>query len=278
MQGIIKNTWRYNMSLFKINTNVGALNAYNALSKVNAQAEKAQLRLATQKRINNVGDDTSGYRVGKELQGKVTLMKASQGNIGAAKDMLSTAESALSAINDLINQIKGKVADSIDPTKNLTALADDVKALGNEISSIFTNTKFNDTALLSGTSYSAAFSFRTGVDETTSVNFGTMNTLSLASLTAATSATVASVSVTSIETAVQNALGSIGNFSQRLDVKDEYLTSAISNATASVSRLFDADMAMEQLNATKGQIGSQVATSMLAQMNSAPQGILSLFR
>ncbi|NCS88654.1 MAG: flagellar biosynthesis protein FliC [Ignavibacteria bacterium CG2_30_36_16] len=266
------------MSLFKINTNIGALNAYNALAKVNSQAEKAQLRLATQKRINSVADDTSGYRVGKELQGKVTLMQASQGNIGSAKDMLSTAESALSAINDLINQIKGKVAESIDPSKNKTSLAADVAALGNEIDSIFSNTKFNDTALLSGSSYSAAFSFRTGVEETTSVNFGTMSTLDLSSLTGASSSTVTSVSVSSIETAVSNALGSIGNFSQRLDVKDEYLTAAISNATASVSRLFDADMAIEQLNATKGQIGSQVATSMLAQMNAAPQGILSLFR
>ncbi|MBZ0198627.1 MAG: flagellar biosynthesis protein FliC [Ignavibacteriaceae bacterium] len=266
------------MSLFKINTNVGALNAYNALAKVNAQTQKASLRLATQKRINSVADDTSGFRVGKELQGKVTLMQASQGNIGSAKDMLSTAESALSAINDLINQIKGKVADSIDPSKNQASLASDVVALGNEINSIFSNTKFNDTALLSGASYSAGFSFRTGVEETTSVNFGTMNTLDISALTGATSASVSTVSVSTVETAVQNALGSIGNFSQRLDVKDEYLTAAISNATASVSRLFDADMAMEQLNATKGQIGSQVATSMLAQMNSAPQGILALFR
>ena len=63
-----------------------------------------------------------------------------------------------------------------------------------------------------------------------------------------------------------------------LMLKSDYLTSAISNATASVSRLFDADMAMEQLNSTKGQIGGQVATSMLAQLNAAPQNILSLFR
>ncbi len=57
-------------------------------------------------------------------------MKAAQGNIGAAKDMLSTAESALSSINDLLIQVEGKVADANDPTKNLDALAKDVKALG----------------------------------------------------------------------------------------------------------------------------------------------------
>lgn len=267
---------------FQINTNLGALDAYNALAKINTQTTKAQLRLATQKRINTVSDDTSGYRVGKELEGKISIMKAAQGNIGSAKNILSTAESALSNINDLLIQIKGKVADATDPSKNLSALASDINALGDEISSIFTNTKFNDTALLSGTGLpsSSNFVFKTGESESTTINFGTMNTLSLASVSGsgATSTNITSISVSTLETAVKDALGKIGNYVQRLDVKDQYLTTAISNANSSVSRLFDADMAMEQLNSTKGQIGGQIATSMLSQLNSAPQNILSLFR
>jgi len=267
---------------FKINTNVEALNAYNALVKVNAQTTKAQLRLATQKRINSVADDTSGYRVGKELEGKVYIMKAAQGNIGSAKNMLSTAEAALSSVNDLLIQIKGKVAEATDPTKNLSALASDINAIGDEISSIFSGTKFNDTTLLSGSTLptSGNFVFKTGESESTTVNYGTLNTLSLASISSGgtTSTNITSITVTTLETAVRDALGKIGNYVQRLDVKDDYLSSAIANATASVSRLFDADIAMEQLNATKGQIGSQVATSMLAQINLAPQSILSLFQ
>lgn len=267
---------------FKINTNLGALDAYNALAKINAQTTKAQLRLASQKRINSVADDTSGYRVGKDLEGKIAVMKAAQGNVGAAKNILSTAESALGNINDLLIQIKGKVADAHDPSKNLTSLANDINALGDEISSIFTGTKFNDTALLSGSSIPASsnFVFKTGESETTTVNFGTLNTLSLASVTGsgATSANIVSIDVSTIETAVKNALGKIGNYVQRLDTKESYLTTAMANATASISRLFDADMALEQLNATKGQIGGQIATSMLSQLNAAPQNILSLFR
>jgi len=267
---------------FKINTNIEALYAYNALAKVNSQTTKAQLRLATQKRINSVADDTSGYRVGKELEGKVALMKAAQGNIGSAKNILSTVESALSNINELLTQIRGKVAEASDPTKNLSSLAADINAIGDEISSIFTGTKFNDTTLLSGSSLPASgnFVFKTGESEFTTVNYGTLNALSLASISGsgATSANITSIDVSSIETAVRDALGKIGNFVQRFDVKEEYLTSAIINATASVSRLVDADMAMEQLNATKGQIGSQVAMSMLAQLNFAPQNILALFQ
>jgi flagellin len=263
---------------FQINTNLGALQAYQALSKLNANTAQANLRLATQKRINSVADDTSGYRVGKELQGQVSIMKAAQGNIGAAKDMLATAESALSNINDLLIQIQGKVADANDPTKNLDALANDIKALGSEISSIFTNTKFNSTELLSGSSVPASFTFQTGVGETTDVKFGTLNAIDLSSISGASSANVASIDVSSIQSTVRDALGSIGNFTQRLNVKSDYLDAAVTNATASISRLFDANVAMEQLNSTKGQIGGQIATSALYQLNIQPQSVLALFR
>jgi flagellin-like hook-associated protein FlgL len=37
-------------------------------------------------------------------------------------------------------------------------------------------------------------------------------------------------------------------------------------------------MAKEQLNATKGQMAAQVATSMFSQLNMAPQNVLQLFR
>ncbi len=267
---------------FRINTNLSALQAYNALARVNARTDKAQLRLASQLRINSVADDTSGYRVGKELMGKVALMKAAQGNVGSAKDTLATAESALSNINDLLIQIKGKVAEANDPTKNLSALANDINALGDEITAIFTNTKFNDTQLLSGSSLPSGsnFIFQTGETEKTTINFGTMNTLDLASISGsgATASNVASLSVSTLETAVNDSLGKIGNYIQRLDVKDSYLTSAVANATSSISRLFDADMALEQLNATKGQIGQQISISMLAQLNFQPQSLLILFQ
>ena len=121
---------------FQIRTNIGALQAYNALSKVNEDTFKAQLRLATQKRINSVADDTSGYNVGKSLEGRVSVMKAAQGNVSSAKDMLATAETSLQNINDLLNQIKAKVVDANDPTKDKSSLANDVVALGNEISNI----------------------------------------------------------------------------------------------------------------------------------------------
>ncbi len=84
--------------------------------------------------------------------------------------------------------------------------------------------------------------------------------------------------IATFENTIDNSLASIGNYQQRLTIKNDFLTAAIANSSASVSRLFDADVAKEQLNATKGQIMQQVATSMLSQLNSQPQNLLSLFR
>jgi len=93
----------------------------------------------------------------------------------------------------------------------------------------------------------------------------------------ATSAKDTSI-VGKFETAINDALAKIGNFNVRLDVKNDYLTSAITNATSSIQNIFDTNVAEEQLNVTKLTISSQLATSMLSSLNQQPQNILSLFQ
>jgi len=276
---------------FRIASNIGALEAYNALAKLNENTQKAQLRLATQKRINSVADDTSGFNIGKSLEAKVSLMEAAQRNVGSAKDMLATAESQLVSIRDMITQIKSKIADSGNAASDLDALAADVRAIGDEINSAISNTKFNDTELLTSTSAAAGsgMSFQTGAStsDTLTLTFSADVAMNASAVstdidTAVTTATRANfenleTNLNTFEDTIESSLGKVGNYMQRLDTKDDFLTSAITNSKSSVSRLFDADVAMEQLNATKYSIGAQAATSMVAQLNFAPQQVLQLF-
>lgn len=295
---------------FQINTNIGALNAYNALASANTEAYQSQLRLATRKKINSVADDTSGFATGKSLDQKVKLMQAAQSNVGSAKDMLSTAETQLISVKDLITQIKTKITDASNPAADKTRIANDIKALGEEIGNIFNNTKFNDTQLLVSSTNGAGktLDFQTGADSTDNlkVDYASANLVGTFAATVGSAAvsginqkvadslndiqslatstasgeSIGSLSskLVSFENTIDTSLSSVGNYKQRLDIKDEFLTAAIANSTASVSRLFDADMAMEQLKATKAQIGGQIATTMLSQLNTQPQNILTLFR
>jgi len=263
---------------FQINTNLDAFNAYNALAKTSASTNKAQLRLATMKKINSVGDDTSGFKVGKELEAGNLKMKAQLNNISSGKNWLSTAESALILVDDKLNQIIAKQEDAKDPLKSATSLQGDIKAIADEIQSILLNTNINGTNVLS----SVDRSFGSGGSASSVINIGAQLdvTGNQAALDAVKLGNAGSLTqdVTAFQADVKTALGYIGNYSQTFASREEYLTSSIANNTALISSIFDADMAMEQLNATKGQIGTQIGTAMLGTLNAAPQSLLSLFR
>ena len=152
----------------RINTNIQALNAYNALNTVSQQIGVHQLRLATGKRINSVADDASGYTIAKQMEARSRVYGSALNNVGDAKSLLSTAEGALQTVRDLIIQAQEKVAASNNPAADKTAIANDIQQLGSEITDIITNTNFNGSALLS----SATGAANSGAGGTTGGYFG----------------------------------------------------------------------------------------------------------
>jgi len=286
---------------FRVNTNIDALSAYQNLAKVNNELTKSQLNIATGQKLRHVGDDTSGFNVGNSLKGKVKIMEGAQGNISAAKDLLSTAESNLLGINDIITKIEGKMSDATNPTADPTALKDDIASLAKEIESKLKSTKFNNASLLYSTagkgfvfqvgesgdtlkldfSSTLASTGNAGYDTNFSAGLTSFVNVSTSYLTS-TSGTAGGLigltsALTSLKSAVTTALGKIGNFSQRLDIKEETLNTGMSNAKSSISRIYDTDMAWEQLNAMRGSILQNTATSMYAQLNMAPNQIMQAF-
>lgn len=272
---------------FSINTNADALQAYNALARTNAATAQAQLRLATLKKINTVADDTSGFNVGKRLEAQNSKMKAQLGNISSAKNYLATAESALQQVNDKLNQIQAKQIDALDPLKNSASIASDIRTLANEIDSMLKSTNINGAQLLASTDGTTAVSAPTYDTGGTSLTFDfassdlsitTLHAAVVTSLQSATDSTVLTFDTTTVATNVRTALGTIGNLSQSLSSREDYLIASVTNNESTLSSIFDADTVKEQLNATKGLIAQQIGVAMFAQMNSAPQSLLALFR
>ena len=75
-------------NLTRIRTNIGALNALNALKNVNRRLEVSQFRLATGKRINSVAEDPAGYVISTRINARIRGLSAALDNIGTAKNML----------------------------------------------------------------------------------------------------------------------------------------------------------------------------------------------
>ena len=70
----------------------------------------------------------------------------------------------------------------------------------------------------------------------------------------------------------------LGSIQNRLDHTINNLTATAENLSEAESRIRDVDMAEEMMEFTKSNILSQAATSMLAQANQMPQGVLQLLQ
>ncbi len=95
------------------------------------------------------------------------------------------------------------------------------------------------------------------------------------------SASKAATYMTTVNSAmdkVNSAMSDLGSLMARLTFKEDAVATAQVNVESSYSRIMNANMAEEQVNASKFAILQQTATAMLAQANQAPQTLLSLFR
>jgi len=88
------------------------------------------------------------------------------------------------------------------------------------------------------------------------------------------------LTLTSLADAIDNVnkvASYLGGIQVRLDSQNDLLNSQITNYNAAISRIEDADVAMEQLNLIKSQFLQQASTISLAQANQIPNNFLQLF-
>ena len=166
------------------------------------------------------------------------------------------------------------------------------QALSTQINRIATDTKWNDQALLNGTSATsggsgsgtAVFTYQVGKDanQTITVSIGTMSASGL-SITATDIGTVSTATATlsAIATALEtinNQRASLGAAINRLAYAADNLTNISTNATQSRSSIMDTDYAAATAQLAKNQIIQQAATAMLAQANQQPKNVLELLK
>jgi len=138
----------------RISSNIAALNTLNSLRNINTKLGKAQLRLATGKRINQASDDPAGLTIALKMNARKEGLGAALGNIGDAKNMLAVAESGLTQMNDILTEMKAKATAAASDTlgtEERAAISAQLKSLAQQINDIVSETTWNDDALLDGT-------------------------------------------------------------------------------------------------------------------------------
>ena len=153
-----------------------------------------------------------------------------------------------------------------------------------EITRVAGNTNFNGVNTLGG---GAAKVFQVGAGnaagDTISVASTDMTGATITAVTggAITDAALSTTAITDIDaalTTVNTARANLGAVQNRFEAVVSNLQISSENQSAAKSRIMDADFAAETANLTRGQILQQAGTAMLAQANSAPNGVLALLR
>ena len=281
------------MSLFKIRSNMQAMNSLRVIGGINQDIGTRQARLASGKRINTAQDDTAGYAIGKTIQSRKNGLTAALANVQNAKSILAVAEGGYQNQMDILQTIKDKAVQAADDSltaANRQAITAQVYQLLQEFDAIADQTKWKDATMFkTATTYTfhvggdAADTLAVGLDAsisstTTGLNLmatnvnGTAGTMS-AQTTAAAQITIVDNAIKALAKSIQE----VGDSTVRLTKKEDFLSVSVANTDAVRSQYEDADFAVEQMELLKLQILQQTAVTSLSQANTAPAVVLKLF-
>ncbi|HKP94248.1 MAG TPA: flagellin [Fibrobacteria bacterium] len=282
----------------RINHNISSMIGQGALHLQQGSLSKSLEKLSTGLRINRASDDAAGLSVSESLRSKVRGMERARSNAEDGIALLQIAEGATGEVNNILQRLRELAIQSSTDTMTTTErvyIDKEFSQLMSEITRISNSASYNGMTLLDGAAGSfgvsggAASVLHIGAGSSTqvdriSVTMGamTLGALGLSSVTTSVSTSASALSALSL---IDNAVRSVntvrsdmGAYVNRLEFAISNLGNQIYNTQDAESRIRDVDFAKETTEFTRAQILTQSATSMLAQANQVPQGVLSLLK
>ncbi|XGQ70157.1 flagellin A [Campylobacter hepaticus] len=160
---------------FRINTNIGALNAH-ANSSVNAiELDKSLSRLSSGLRINSAADDASGMAIADSLRSQASTLGQAISNGNDALGILQTADKAMDEQLKILDTIKTKATQAAQDGQSLktrTMLQADINRLMEQLDNIANTTAFNGKQLLSGGFINQEFQIGSSSNQTIKATIG----------------------------------------------------------------------------------------------------------
>jgi len=280
----------------RINSDVMALSALNALRKNQSLMQKAMTRLTTGLRINSAADDPSGLTISERMRAQIRGLKQAQNNVQDATSFLQTGEGALQQTTDILQRMRELVIKAqntgVLTDNDRASIATELSSLRDEIDRIAATTTFNGKNILNGSlGKDSPAEFQIGASaeacDRISVEIEDMSSNGLVKV----AGTRLSIDISSPKAMNETLKGiddaldivnlqrtKMGAIQNRLEYTMANLETTEENLTAAESRIRDVDIAKEMMNYTKYAILSQVAMAMLAQANKQKESILQLLK
>ena len=190
-----------------INTNLASLFAQNSLSNAQNNLATSVQRLSSGLRINTAKDDAAGLAIAQNMQGQINGVNQSIRNLSDATNLLQTADSSLSTVQDMLLRMKQLAVQGYNGSLNVTqkdALVTEMTNLNDEINATAQRTSFNGVSLLAS---------GTGIDAVTGgISSGKyLTSTAPAILSTATAAGVSTTSLVVGASGTLDAVNSLGN-------------------------------------------------------------------
>ncbi len=156
-----------------LNTNIDSLNAQRNLTNSKATLSQALQRLSSGLRINSAADDAAGLAISQQFTTQINGTNQAVNNANDAVSEAQTAGGALSTLTDALQSIRTLSVESANGSNSAAdraALDAQVQQQIAEITRIASQTSFNGTKVLDGSSGVTTFQVGANVGNTISIN------------------------------------------------------------------------------------------------------------
>ncbi|CAG9959710.1 flagellin A [Campylobacter lari] len=160
---------------FRINTNIGAMNAHANSTITARELDKSLARLSSGLRINSAADDASGMAIADSLRSQAATLGQAINNGNDAIGILQTADKAMDEQLKILDTIKVKATQAAQDgqsTKTRNMLQADINRLMEELDNIANTTAFNGKQLLSGGFTNQEFQIGSQSNQTVKASIG----------------------------------------------------------------------------------------------------------
>ncbi len=276
------------MSSLVVNSNLGALNAYNNLNSTDQAMTKAISQLSSGLQIQTAADNPAGYVIAEGLQSQANGYTQAISNSQNGVSLIQTASGALNQIASILQTMNSLALSSANGATNdsqsLNANQQEFSALAQQIDQIANTTSFGTTNLLDGsftnqTLQVGAFDNSNNA-LTLSINAATTGALGISGLSVGSA-----VSAQAAMSAVQAAINTVASNEAAVGATQNQLNAIVSNLTvgqqnlqSAYSGLVDVNFAQATTTFSTDQILMQSGVAMLSQAQQSPSMVLKLLQ
>ncbi len=269
--------------------NLRAMNSNRMLGVTSSTQSKSTEKLSSGYKINRAADDASGLAISEKMRRQIRGLTQASANAQDGISCVQTAEGALNEVHDMLqrmNELAVKAANGTNQEEDRDYIQSEVDALVDEIDRVASTTTFNEKMLLNGDFKNEEL--QVGAEGTE----GNQIKITISAITSAKlgvsgvkvngeNGVKAKAAISTIKTAIKTLnkqRSDLGAIQNRLEHTIKNLDNVVENTTAAESQIRDTDMATEMVKYSNNQILAQAGQAMLAQSNTANQGVLSLLQ